>query len=613
MKKILLPAFALCGVFAITSCSSDEPFINGEGNDSVSFRIEVPASLASRATFGDESAVSLNNLQWSVYDMSDEANPKLVFSGANKSAFQSTQKTEIVNLQLVKGAKYQVAFFADNEQNKFVTCTDGVLKVDYALAKSNTANEDAFTGKSQIFTVSNDGYAETVTLTRPFAQLNWGTDDLNAEAVKPLLASMTANVKIGSPLYTTYGILGGTYGGETTGDAITFPNIAMNNLPSETFPKVHDFKTYALIAMNYLLTNQQVIDVSLQFSNGTVVNVPQAPVNTNYRTNIYGSLLTAPGSFNIVVDNNFNTPDNNVAVTNSEEFMTNIKAGNNVTINEGTVINISSEGEIELQNNQTLTVNGVLQTTRQQIGISGEGNSATVDGTGTIVAIGANGNRPLNVYDGATLTVRNLTVNSTQNNGGSTIYSYGGHLVLENVKSLVNHHYAVGANGGTLTATNCIFNSDSNNREGAFSYTVSIGAGCQATLTDVTVNAIQGGVTVEGMSADGVKSHCTIVSGTYTTHSLVGDSGWTAFYPVYVTDNGQIDIEGGNFISGCGYTIYDGDNDINRPFADYINIKGGKFNKPTYSQKTMEAIPAAEGYKWVNINESPFTLKVVAK
>lgn len=613
MKKIHLSAIALCGVFAFTSCSSDEPIINGEGNDTVSFRIEVPASLASRATFGDESAVSLNNLQWSVYDMTDEANPKLVFSSANKSAFQSSQKTETVNLQLVKGAKYQVAFFADNEQNKFVTCTDGVLKVDYALAKSNTANEDAFTGKSQIFTVGNDGYTETVTLTRPFAQLNWGTDDLNAQSVIPLLATLKANVKIGSPLYTTYGILGGTYGGQTTGDAITFPDIAMNKLPSETFPKVHDFKTYALIAMNYLLTNQQVIDVSLQFSNGTVVNVPQAPVNTNYRTNIYGSLLTAPGSFNIVVNNNFNDPDNNVPVTNSEEFMTNIAAGNDVTINEGTVIDISSEGEVVLQNNQQITVNGVLQTTRQQIGISGEGNSATIDGTGTIVALGATGSRPLNVYNGATLTVKNLTVNSTQNNGGSTIYSDKGNLILVNVKSLVNHNFAVGANGGTLTATNCIFNSDSNNRQGAFSYTVAVREGCQATLTDVTVNGIQGGLTVEGMSADGVKSHCTIIGGTYTTHSLEGDSGWTAFYPVYITDNGQIDIEGGNFISGCGYTIYDGDNDINRPFADYINIKGGKYNKPTYSQKTKQAITAADGYKWVNINQAPFTLQVVAK
>lgn len=606
MKKILIPAIALCGALAITSCSSDEPMTGGTGNDAVSFRIEVPASLATRATFGDESMVSLNNLQWSVYDMSDKANPKLVFSNADKSAFQSSQKYETVNLQLVKGVAYQVAFFADNEQNKFVTCTDGVLTVDYAAAKSNTANEDAFVGTSGIFTVGADGYSETVTLKRPFAQLNWGTDDLNAESVQPLLASLTANVTVESPLYTTYSILGGTYGGATTGN-IQFPGIAMNNLPSETFPKVHDFKTYDLIAMNYLLTNKQTINLTLAFSNGTEVPVANAPVNTNFRTNIYGSLLTAPGSFNIVVDSSFDTPDNNIVVTTTEEFVSGIKEGANVTVEEGTVINLANEGPIELSNNQVLTVNGVLQTTRQQIGVSGAGNSATVQGTGTIVAVGSNGNRPLNVYDGATLTVKGVTVNSTQNNGGSTIYSDNGHLILEDMSSLDNHNFAVAANGGSLTATNCTINSDSNNKQGAWSYTMDIAAGCEAVLTNVNVNGIQGGISITGKG-----TKCTIVSGTYATKLFNGTAG-TAFYPVYVHNKAVVIIEGGEFISEGPYTVFDGDNDINEPFADQIMIRGGKYNKATYSQRTRQAIPADEGYEWKSINQSPFTLEVVKK
>lgn len=606
MKKLLFSAAALSGVLAFSSCSSDEPMTNGAGNDAVNFRVEIPASLASRATFGDESMVSLNNLQWAVYDMTDVANPALVFNGANKSAFQSSQKYETVNLQLVKGKSYQVAFFADNEENKFVTCTDGVLAVDYSKAQSNTANEDAFVGKSEVFVVDNDGYAETVTLKRPFAQLNWGTDDLDAESVKAIINNLKANVTVADPLYTSYTILSGEYDGQNSGN-VSFPQIAMNNLPSETFPNVHDFKTYDLIAMNYLLTNQQTLDVTLDFDNGIQVSVPNAPVNTNYRTNIYGSLLTAPGSFNIVVDNKFEDPkpDHNIVVSTTKQFVEGITNGHDVTVDEGTVINIASEGEIKLQNNQKLTVNGVLQTTRQQISITGAGNSATVTGTGTIVAIGANGNRPLNVYDGATLTISGVTVNSTQNNGGSTIYSMNGHLVLDNMKSLDNHNFAVGANGGTLKITNSEINSDSNNKVGAWSYTIDVAAGCQAEFDNVKMNGTQGGISVGG-----VNTHLIIKSGTYKTTNFKGQNG-TAFYPVYVHNKGQVEILDGEFISDGPYTVFDGDNDTGEPFADYIRIKGGKYNKATYSQRTKAEIPAYKGYKWQPINEAPFTLQVV--
>ena len=215
MKRIFYSATALCALFALSSCSNDDAPINDMGNDGVSFRIVVPSSLATRATFGDESTVSLNNLQWSVFDMSDENAPSLVFSNADKSAFQSSQSYETVNLQLVKGNRYQVVFYADNQENTFVTCENGVINVDYSQAVPNVANEDAFVGKSGIFTVSDKGQSETVTLRRPFAQLNWGSDDLKAESVKPLLDNLTATVRISSPIYTTMDILSGNLGGET--------------------------------------------------------------------------------------------------------------------------------------------------------------------------------------------------------------------------------------------------------------------------------------------------------------------------------------------------------------------------------------------------------------
>ncbi len=106
MKKLLFSAAALSGVFAFSSCSSDEPMANGAGNDAVSFRVEIPASLASRATFGDESMVSLNNLQWAVYDMTDVANPALVFNGANDTG------EPFADYIRIKGGKYNKATYS---------------------------------------------------------------------------------------------------------------------------------------------------------------------------------------------------------------------------------------------------------------------------------------------------------------------------------------------------------------------------------------------------------------------------------------------------------------------------------------------------------------------
>lgn len=608
MKRFLYSAAAIAAAFSLASCSSDEPANGATGNDAVTFNIEVPGNLATRATFGDESAASLNNLQWTVYDMTDTQNPAVIFSSQKSGAFQASQKYESVSLQLIKGKKYQVAFFADNANDKFVTFTDGKLNVDYSQAASNTANEDAFTGVSDVFTLTDQGYSATVTLTRPFAQLNWGTDDINAEMVQALINTLEAQVRVTSGLYDTFDVLSGTFSGEVT-DPVELPAVKLNNLPAETFPVVSQFKTYRLIAMNYLLTGDGTIDCELKLNGiDDSVKVSQADVKVNYRTNIYGSLLTAPGQFNIVVDNNFNEPDFNYPVTNADEFLAAVNAGTDFEIPANTLVNISDLGEVSLANGQTMTVNGILQTTRQQISISGAGNSATVNGSGTIEAIGAMGNRPLNVYDGATLTVTGVNVNSNQNNGGSTIYSLNGNLILENMTSLKNSNFAIGANGGTLSMKNCDIASDSSNKAGAWSYTVSVAEGCQAVFDNVNVTGIQGGVTV-----DGTGSLLTIKSGTYTTHQLDGFTGGTAFYPVYVCNDGALIIEGGEFISGCGYTIYDGDNDINKPFADYITIKGGKFNKPTYSQKTHTEIPAADGYQWKTINEDPFTLTVVKK
>lgn len=146
-----------------------------------------------------------------------------------------------------------MAFYADNSSDNFMSYTGGTVNVDYSKGVSNDREEDAFIGTSTKITVTGP-VSETVTLSRPFAQLNWGTDDLDSETVKHM-ATLTASVKVTSGLYSSMNILTGDVSNPVQG-AVTFPNVHFSSLPTETFP----VSGYSLIVMNYLLTGKGTID-----------------------------------------------------------------------------------------------------------------------------------------------------------------------------------------------------------------------------------------------------------------------------------------------------------------------------------------------------------------
>ena len=313
-KQFILSSLAVLGLFAATSCSSEEdmPVNPGNGN---TFTVRIPGHISTRGTFGDGTdpgdRATLNNLQWTVFEVSgDDANPTLtqVFSDAKSGAFGESQTEERVTINLAKGKRYQVAFYADDKDNNFVTYANGDITVNYDNGASNTAAEDAFIGKSDVFTVEG-AFNKEVTLTRPFAQLNWGTDDTEEKSIAPLISTndLTGTVTVAQGLFSSMNVISGKVSNEVT-NPVTFAAVHFNNLPSQTFPVrkentgSEEVKQYTLIAMNYLLTGNGTIDCELAFDNGlSPVTVSAAPMKANYRTNIYGSLLTAPGRFNIEV------------------------------------------------------------------------------------------------------------------------------------------------------------------------------------------------------------------------------------------------------------------------------------------------------------------------
>lgn len=404
MKKVVFCSLAAIGMLSFASCSSQEdgPVAGGDG---VYFTIELPGHMNSRGTFGDGTGdgdrAILNNLQWTVFEVgADGTTLTKVFSDEKTGAFGGSQTQETVMIPLAKGKTYQVAFYADDATNSFCTYADGDITVDYANGASNTAAEDAFIGKSAVFTVTG-AYNETVTLTRPYAQLNWGTNDLDAKVLQNIIPSLTAQVSVKSGLFTKMNVIGGGVSDPVTDISFAAVELAADKRPGQTFP-VEGTPAYALIAMNYLLTGEGTVDCELAFNNGlTAVTVNAAPVKVNYRTNIYGQLLTAPGNFNILVDNNFVDPDNNIGLTPSEPE----------TDADGTYL-VKTQGELEWIAQQA---NASATPYTKNISLQ---NDIFMVGAWTPIGIGTNfNNRYCGTFDGNGHTIHNMNVTTNDRSG----------------------------------------------------------------------------------------------------------------------------------------------------------------------------------------------------
>jgi hypothetical protein len=160
----------------------------GTGNGNVTFQVQLPAELGSRAYFGN--GTQAKNLYVAVYDANGNVLDKLTnFNGETPAAGMTvnnftTSLSTTVTIPLVKGQTYTVVFWADSyapveEGAEFTspftfTPADASMKVDYTKFVGNSDAPDAFFAA---VTVPADGTTHKVELKRPFAQINIGTDD----------------------------------------------------------------------------------------------------------------------------------------------------------------------------------------------------------------------------------------------------------------------------------------------------------------------------------------------------------------------------------------------------------------------------------------------------
>ena len=409
MKKYFFSSLALVAMmFAGTSCSSEE-VAPVTGESTVTLSVTLPDGIQSRA-FGD--GTTADSLTMLVLD-GETALP--VFTGADPTVLSTDiNLTKQVTLRLAAGKTYKVVCWASAKKSPYTfnTVTRTVM-ANYEGALTGDERLDAFYAAQDITVTGNT--TETVKLYRPFAQLNIGTNDLAAAKAAGFDAK---TVKVTVPTYKSLNLVTGAV---EAGDPVAVP-FGEGALPTgETFPKTG----YDYLSMNYLLmsADKQLVDLefTVKAADGSTRTLPisAVPVQRNYRTNIYGSLLTNSVNINVEIVPAFEESAYEVAyVATAEDLVAALNGGSSVVLEQNLVV--SSEMHIVIPEGKTVTLNLNGKTISNTEDIWSEAKKEyqmlNVDGAGTLVLTGKgkidakeNDCYCINVRGGAHLIIENGT------------------------------------------------------------------------------------------------------------------------------------------------------------------------------------------------------------
>ena len=448
-KNLFFGLFATVMLLLTTACQKENDLL-GNGEATISFEISTP-QMATRA-FSDGNTAT--ELKYAVYH---KVNEQFVLLREEQTA-QLDGKKARVDVQLATGKTYYVFFWAqapvsEGEQPRF-TPNYGELTMTVNYGKCNDENYDAFYWFDDV-TVEGAATVD-VTLTRPFAQLNIGTNDLT-KIDDVSVANTAVTVK---NVYDTFNFASGNVVGNAT--EVTFA--AKTRPASEAFPVTG----YEYLAMNYMFVQQEgdvLNEVIFTYDDGkksrTFTNIPVKP---NHRTNIYGALLTNNIGFDVEIEEDFaNTPEDDLNVaaqiggtyTLTEDIIltealnvtaeftldlnghniyidatydnSNYEASSAIVNGDKGVLTLTGNGEIRAENNYTVRNNGkmVIDGVTIKNGVMNfgdltiESGSISNDRSGKHAIYGNN----------AKLTVNGGTFHN-ENAGNATIFAYAGEVII---------------------------------------------------------------------------------------------------------------------------------------------------------------------------------------
>lgn len=312
MTKKLFFSMAVGALF-LTSCSSEEPIgVNPGGN--VTFKAILPQEIMTRSIYDD--GLTATNLEYAVYDE----------DGVNITNLNGTEtfveRETSVSLDLVTGKTYTVVFWASAPGAPYsFDVTTGKMTVT-TTGNSQDEKRDAFYA-AETFVVTG-AINKPIELKRPFAQINIGTSDLEA-FTKAGGNISKSGITVTAP--NVLNLLDGTVEGEEEYVLAPAEHVATDiPFPVTATPAIRFLTT------NYVLVDREksTLDITWTSDNDTPgrnkVVYTYIPVKRNYRTNIYGALLTNPASYSIKIQESFDNIDDEYDV-NLDETLPEIAPG----------------------------------------------------------------------------------------------------------------------------------------------------------------------------------------------------------------------------------------------------------------------------------------------
>ena len=244
MKKIFWIAAAVAGVLTAASCQKNPAPEVTDGDGVVTLTVKMPETLETKAGMSISQAENADILYYEIWnsDWSKQLYPK----DGELATADVVNKEATIEVTLITDQTYNFIFWAQDKDHNAYDVTDlQNVGIDYSVIAAD-GNQDKYDAYYAVKTFEVKGsIKETVTLYRPFSQLNFGASkmtslfgdivvegsEITVEGLAPVFSTVN-HIGIGTPETVTF---------KAAGKVNTTELLATNNT------------TYTWIAMDYML------------------------------------------------------------------------------------------------------------------------------------------------------------------------------------------------------------------------------------------------------------------------------------------------------------------------------------------------------------------------
>ena len=309
-KNYFFGLFAMATMLFTASCQEEDiAGINAGNSDVVTFAVNMKQTATTRAVLAGQGAQA-DKLYYGVYEKVGEDKWDLIpaiSATTNKELDEDKEPATIefnkptqVEIKLAKQKEYSVIFWATNEANDVcnVDWANRTMTMKTTGATANNEANDAFWAYETV--TLNGAVAKTVDLYRPFAQLNIGASKADFEAAHDAQVDVNQSQIVLKKVANTFNMETGA----ASGEADVVLTYAYNDIPNANdwrFPvEGHDYLAFGYVLVG---TNKSLVDVELSYKDTKGGNYASTftsvPVQRNYRTNIYGNLLSNSADYDV--------------------------------------------------------------------------------------------------------------------------------------------------------------------------------------------------------------------------------------------------------------------------------------------------------------------------